>query len=77
MEPADKEKTAIITPDGLFQYTVMPFGLCNSSSTFQRLMDRILKHLKWTSVLVYLDDIVVLAVPLKNISKDLKKYSNA
>lgn len=33
----DKEKTAFITSLALFQFTVMPFGLANSPSTFKRL----------------------------------------
>ena len=55
----DKEKTAFITPDGLFEFNYMPFGLCNAPATFQRLMDVVLGRLKWTIALIYLDDIVV------------------
>ena len=61
MHPEHKEKTSIITPDGLYQYNVLPFGLCNAPAAFQRLVDKIFQHLKWTSVLIYLDDIVVFA----------------
>eukprot|EP00731_Ephydatia_muelleri_P006147 Em0003g395a len=57
MNPADQEKTAFCTPEGLFEFTVMPFGLCNAPATFQRLMDMILAGLQWNRCLVYLDNV--------------------
>ena len=59
MDPQDKPKTAFTTRQGLFEFNVMPFGLCNSPGTFQRLMDLVLADLQWVTSLVYLDDIVV------------------
>ena len=59
VEPNDREKTAFCTPDGLFEFKVMPFGLCNAPATFQRLMDLVLAGLQWSSCLVYLDDIII------------------
>ena len=54
---ADIEKTAVITPFGLFEFLQMPFGLMNSGCTFQRLMDEVLGDLPHT--FVYVDDLLV------------------
>ena len=50
---ADREKTAVITHKGLFQFTVLPFGLCNAPSTFERFMDNLLGDLVGRVCLVY------------------------
>ena len=57
MAEADAKKTPIITPFGLFEFTCMPFGLCNAAQTFQRFMDSIFRDLPF--VFVYLDDILI------------------
>ena len=38
----DQKKTAFVTWDDLFEFNVMPIGLCNGPTTFQRLMDTVL-----------------------------------
>lgn len=45
MDPDSKEYTALSTPEGDFQYKRMPFGLKNTPSTFQRMMDQALQGL--------------------------------
>ena len=55
----DREKSAFSAGAGLWQITVMPFGLCNAPATFERLMDRVLKGVELSTALVYLDDILV------------------
>ena len=56
----DKEKTAFATPrGGLYQFTIMPYGLCNAASTFKRLIEKALRGLQWRVAVLYLDDIVV------------------
>jgi hypothetical protein len=42
-------------------WNVLPFGLSNAPSTFERLMETVLHGLQWESCLVYLDDVVVFA----------------
>jgi hypothetical protein len=52
-------KTAFRINNQLFEFVVMPFGLTNAPATFQRAMEHIFGDLKWSGVLVYLDDILV------------------
>ena len=54
----DQHKTAFTTPFGLYQFKVMPFGLCGAPATFQRMMDQILRGLE-TFAAAYLDDLVI------------------
>lgn len=59
LHPTAKEKSAFITHKGLYEFTVLPFGLCNSPSTFQRLMEHVLRGLNWKTCLIYIDDIII------------------
>ncbi len=55
VKPEDVQKTAVITPFGLFEFLRMPFGLRNAGSSFQRMMDRVLAGLQFAYC--YLDDL--------------------
>ena len=51
MSPEPKRKAAFVMNEGLFQFRVMPFGLCNAPATFERLMDRVLCGMRWSRCL--------------------------
>jgi hypothetical protein len=59
LDAADREKTAFVCRQGLYEFSVMPFGLVNAPATFQRTMAQVLQPVLGHAVLVYLDDIVV------------------
>ena len=57
--PKDIPKTAFVTAGGgLYEYTRMPFGLCNAPATFQRLMNDLYKDVLYKSVIVFLGDVL-------------------
>src|SRR5690606_5989388 len=58
VEERDIEKTAFICSEGLFEFVVMPFGLCNAPATFQRMVDEVLADLDWTAGQGYIDDVI-------------------
>jgi hypothetical protein len=53
MAPEDMKKTALITKTGLYDWTVMPFGLKNATSTFTRTMSEVFKDLGSTFLKVF------------------------
>ncbi|KAK2188352.1 hypothetical protein NP493_135g04006 [Ridgeia piscesae] len=60
MAPEDVEKTAFrVGTGGLYEYTRMPFGLCNAPATFMRLMDSVFGDQNFQTLLIYLDDILI------------------
>ena len=59
MDETDRGKTAFTTRYGLFESRVLPMGLCNAGSTFQRAMELIFRGLQWQSVVIYLDDLII------------------
>lgn len=73
VEPEDQSKTAFTTSHGLYQFKVMPFGLVNAPSTFQRLMEDVLRGLQWVESLLYMDDIIT---PGPTVKESLRRLEN-
>ena len=69
MDAASREKTAFVTPHGLYEFLVMPCGLKNAPAVFQRLMQRVLHGLNPEEgkqfVAAYLDDILIFSETLQ------------
>ncbi|XP_019184570.1 PREDICTED: uncharacterized protein LOC109179515 [Ipomoea nil] len=59
MAEEDEEKTAFVTPDGIYCYRVMAFGLKNSGATFTRMVAKIFKDLLGNIMEAYVDDMLV------------------
>ena len=72
LDPQAREKTAFTTHAGLYEFITMPFGLCNAPSTFQRLMECVLRGLTWQIALIYLDDVLVYSCTFEEHLKHLR-----
>lgn len=76
-----RDKTAFTVPGRpLYQFAVMPFGLCNAPQRMCRLMDRVIPHHLHDRIFVYLDDLLITSatyeehlVLLREVSRLLKE----
>ena len=73
MEESSQEKTTFTMHIDLYEFVVMPFGLCNAPATFQRLMESILHGLIGRSCMVYLNDVLVLGKTVEEHISNLRK----
>ena len=73
LNPADRLKTAFITPFGAFCYLTMTFGLRNAGATFQRCMQKCLLKQLGRNTHVYMDDVVVKTKKRGTLLEDLKE----
>lgn len=65
LDDTSREKTAFTIPGRpLYQFTRMPFGLCNASQSMCRLMDQVIPSVLRESVFVYIDDLLVVSEKL-------------
>jgi hypothetical protein len=59
IEPEDQDKTTFTYPWGNYDYRVLPFGICNAPTTFQRVVLAIFYDLTNDCIEVYMDDFTV------------------
>ena len=88
VKPEDQEKTAFIVPGtsgrpgtpyrppSLYEFTVMPFGLCNAPATFQRNMNEIFFNEIGDFIIVYMDDIIIFSKTLDEYMDHLRRTFN-
>ena len=55
----DQEKTAFVTPIGNYHYKVMPLGLKNAGSTYQRMMTKMFESQLGKNIEIYINDMMV------------------
>ncbi|GJQ66512.1 hypothetical protein Trydic_g5150 [Trypoxylus dichotomus] len=82
MDPESIEKTAFVVNNGHCEYVRMPFGLKNAPSTFQRVMNNVLREYLHKFCFVYMDDVVIFSkslhqhlVHIRQIFQKLKEYN--
>ena len=73
MALSDQEKTAFITPKGIYCYRVMPYGLKNAGATCQRMVTGMFGHLIGKTMEVYIDDMLIKSVGKMNHIEDLRE----
>jgi hypothetical protein len=69
----DKYKTAFTVPHGHYEWNVMPFGLKNAPSAFQRCMDKNFRGIE-NFLKVYIDDILIHSANVPEHIEHLKKF---
>ena len=70
----DKYKTAFVTSSGkLWEFNYMPFGVCNGSQTYSRLMHKVLEGLQWKTCLSFLDDVIIFALTFSQLVERLRE----
>lgn len=76
LEEKSRMYTAFTIPGRpLYQYTVMPFGLCNAAQRLCRLMDKVVPEVLKSNVFVYLDDLLVISSDFENHLSLLKQVA--
>ncbi|KAK1561842.1 hypothetical protein Q3G72_001659 [Acer saccharum] len=73
MHKPNKEKTSFTTDQGLYCYTVMPFGLKNAGATYQRLVNRMFARQIRRNIEVYVNDMLTKSITVDKHVDDLRE----
>ena len=73
LDPVTRDKTVFNSHYGLYEFIRMPFGLCNAPTTFQHLMQVVLRGIEGKFCFVYIDDILVCSKTFEEHLKHLEQ----
>ena len=73
LDEDSREKSAFVTRSGKFEFLRMPFGLVNAPTTYQTMMNKVLRGLNWDILLVYMDDIIIFSSNFETHLEHLQK----
>ena len=67
-----REISAFVTPSGLYQYKVMPFGMKNAPATFQRMVNKLVQDIDGCEG--YIDDVVIFSDNWSDHIRQIKRF---
>ena len=67
-----REISAFVTPSGLYQYKVMPFGMKNAPPTFQRMVNKLVRDIDGCEG--YIDDVVIFSDNWSDHIRQIKRF---
>ena len=67
-----REISAFVTPSGLYQYKVMPFGMKNAPATFQRMVNKLVRDIDGCEG--YIDDVVIYSDDWSDHIRQIKRF---
>lgn len=76
LHPSSRKYTALVTPRGLYEFNIVPFGIRNSPSEFQRMMDFTFEPLQHKTVTWYIDDIIIYSNTAETMLQLLREVLN-
>ena len=72
LTPRAREISAFVTPSGLYQYKVMPFGMKNAPATFQRMVNKLVRDIDGCEG--YIDDVVIFSDNWSDHIRQIKRF---